>query len=83
MLAKQPDWWFLPDWMWGYNYPNNVIKSRIPIPGCEGNFCYQLPQNVYPTPLYEIILSVIIFLFLWKIRKKLIYLVCYFLFILY
>ena len=70
IAAKQPDWWFLPDWMWGYNYPNNVINAGIPIPGCEGNFCYQLPQNVYPTPLYEIILSLIIFLFLWKIRKK-------------
>ena len=35
---NQPDWWFLPDWMWFYNYPNNVINEGIPIPGCEGKF---------------------------------------------
>lgn len=69
--ATKPEWMsFLPDWIWSYNYPNNVINSGIPIPGCEGNFCYQLAENVYPTPFYEIIMAGLIFLFLWKIRKK-------------
>ena len=70
VASNQPDWWFLPDWMWSYNYPNNVINEGIPIPGCEGNFCYQLAENVYPTPFYEIIMAGLIFLFLWSIRKK-------------
>ena len=70
VASNQPDWWFLPDWMWSYNYPNNVINEGIPIPGCEGNFCYQLAENVYPTPFYEIIMAGLIFLFLWSIRTK-------------
>lgn len=70
IAASQPDWWFLPDWIWSYNYPNNVINEGVRIPGCDGNFCYQLSENVYPTPFYEIIMAGIIFLFLWNIRKK-------------
>ena len=69
IITKQPDWWFLPDWMWGYNYPNNVINVVFQFQ-LRVIFVIEVPQNVYPTPLYEIILSLIIFLFLWKIRKK-------------
>ena len=69
--ASKPEWMsFLPDWMWSYNYPNNVINEGILIPGCEGNFCNQLAENVYPTPFYEIIMAGLIFVFLWNIRKK-------------
>ena len=69
--ALKPDWMsFLPDWMWSYNYPNNVINAGELIPGCEGNFCHQLAENVYPTPFYEIIMAGLIFVFLWSIRKK-------------
>ena len=69
--AAKPDWLsFLPDWMWSYNYPNNVINAGELIPGCEGNFCHQLAENVYPTPFYEIIMAGLIFVFLWSIRKK-------------
>jgi len=70
IATQQPDWWFLPDWIWSYNYPNNVLGRGIPIPGCEGNFCNQLAENVYPTPFYEIIMAGLIFVFLWNIRKK-------------
>jgi len=69
--ASKPDWMsFLPDWMWSYNYPNNVINAGELIPGCEGNFCHQLAENVYPTPFYEIIMAGLIFVFLWNIRKR-------------
>ena len=69
--ASKPDWMsFLPDWMWSYNYPNNVINAGELIHGCEGNFCHQLAENVYPTPFYEIIMAGLIFVFLWNIRKK-------------
>jgi phosphatidylglycerol---prolipoprotein diacylglyceryl transferase len=69
--ASKPEWMsFLPDWMWSYNYPNNVINSGELIPGCEGRFCHQLADHVYPTPFYEIIMAGLIFVFLWNIRKR-------------
>ena len=69
--AAKPEWMsFLPDWMWSYNYPNNVINQGERIPDCVGNFCYQLAENVYPTPFYEIIMAGLIFVFLWNIRKR-------------
>jgi prolipoprotein diacylglyceryltransferase len=61
---------WLPDWAWSYTYPNNVIGEGVRIPGCEGPYCYQLPQGVFPTPLYEIIASLFLFAVLWSIRKK-------------
>jgi len=27
--VAQPTWWFLPDWLWSYNYPNNVNNDGI------------------------------------------------------
>ena len=30
---------FLPDWMWSYNYPNNVINAGVPIEGCTKLAC--------------------------------------------
>ena len=81
--ASKPEWMsFLPDWMWSYNYPHNVnstigsVDEKImkEIEGCEGTFwdpyCYELAYPVYPTPIYEIIMAGIIFIFLWSIRKK-------------
>lgn len=68
--AKPFSW--LPDWAWSYTYPNNVIGEGVPIPGCEGPYCSQLPAGVYPTPLYEIIAALLLFAFLWSIRKKVI-----------
>jgi prolipoprotein diacylglyceryl transferase len=61
---------WLPDWAWAYNYPNNVISEGVPIPDCTGQYCNVLPQAVYPTPLYEIIAALLIFAFLWSIRKR-------------
>jgi phosphatidylglycerol---prolipoprotein diacylglyceryl transferase len=61
---------FLPDWLWSYTYPHNVIEAGIPIPGCVGKHCTVLPVGVYPTPLYEAIVCILLFVFLWSIRKK-------------
>lgn len=60
----------LPDWFWSYRYPHNVINEGVPIPGCTGPHCMILPQGVYPTPLYEIIMCLVLFSILWLIRKK-------------
>ena len=55
VAGPQPDWWFLPDWLWSQTYPHNVINEGIPIQGCEARYCMELAQGVYPTPLYEVI----------------------------
>ncbi|MEY2938439.1 MAG: hypothetical protein RL062_1028, partial [Bacteroidota bacterium] len=50
---------FLPDWLWSYDYPNNVNGMGIPItqgvvfPG----YGTHLEIPVFPTPLYETILA--------------------------
>jgi prolipoprotein diacylglyceryltransferase len=61
---------FLPDWAWSYTYPNNVVGEGMHISGCRGPYCYELVDGVYPTPLYEIIASILLFFFLWSIRKR-------------
>ncbi len=67
----KPNWLsWAPDWMWSFKYPHNVINEGIPIPGCEGKFCHELAVGVYPTPFYEVIMCLLIFAFLWSIRKK-------------
>ncbi len=80
--AAKPFSW-LPDWMWAYNYPNNVIEAGVPIPGCVGEYCYQLPLAVWPTSVYEFLMGATIFLILMALRKKLVVpglLFCVFLF---
>ena len=27
IAAAIPEWWFLPEWMWSYDFPNNVAQS--------------------------------------------------------
>lgn len=61
---------WLPDWMWAYNYPNNVNEAGVPIPGCVGKYCNELNPPVYPTPLYEIVVCLLLFALLWSVRKK-------------
>ena len=69
-LNPKPEWMsFLPDWMWSYNFPHNVINAGIPIEGCTGRFCMQLANPVWPTAFYEVVMSLIIFGILWSIRK--------------
>jgi prolipoprotein diacylglyceryl transferase len=61
---------FLPDWCFAFTYPHNVNGEGIPIPGCVGDHCAMLPLPVFPTPLYEILMCLILFAVLWSIRKK-------------
>jgi len=71
-LDPKPGWLcFIPDWAWSFTYPHNVINDGILIPGCFGSNCHILAQPVYPVPLYETTIGLIIFLILWFIRKKL------------
>lgn len=68
--AAQPGWWFLPDWLWSFDYPQNVLNEGIPIEGCTGNYCSKLDPGVYPTPFYEAIMAFVIGGILWGIRKR-------------
>lgn len=68
-LNPKPFTW-LPDWFWSYQYPHNVVNAGVPIPGCVGNYCNQLPEGVYPTTFYEVIIMFILFLIVWMVRKK-------------
>lgn len=68
--ASKPSWLsWAPDWAWSYTYPNNVIREGVPIPGCTGDFCFQLPESVFPTPLYEIIMALFLAAVLWGLRR--------------
>ena len=70
-LKPKPEWLnSFPDWIWGYDFPNNVINAGIYIDGCTGKFCSVLPQPVWPTALYEVIMCIILFSILWLIRKR-------------
>lgn len=48
---------FLPEWLWAETYPNNILTGA------------PLPAPVYPTSLYEFAAGVLLFGFLWLIRK--------------
>ncbi len=70
-LNPKPEWLnFLPDWCWAYTYPNNVLNAGIPIKDCVGKYCHELAIPVYPTAVYEIVASLLLFGLLWSIRKK-------------
>jgi len=69
--AAKPGWLgWAPDWLWSYNYPNNVLRDGVPIDGCTGEYCNQLAQAVYPTPLYEAIVCIGLFFLLWNLRTR-------------
>ncbi|MDP9080204.1 MAG: prolipoprotein diacylglyceryl transferase [Bacteroidota bacterium] len=66
----KPNWLqWLPDWMWSFKYPHNEINAGAPIKGCVGNFCNELINGVYPTPFYEVVLCMLLFIFMWAIRR--------------
>jgi len=67
-LASKPS--FLPDWAWSYQYPHNVLEEGVPIAGCVGPFCNQLPAGAFPTPLYEAVACIVLFGVLWGVRKR-------------
>jgi phosphatidylglycerol---prolipoprotein diacylglyceryl transferase len=63
-----PQW--IPDWLWASDFPHNVINSGVHIPGCHGPNCMVLNHPVFPTSLYESIISFILFGVLWIMRLR-------------
>lgn len=68
LAVKGPS--FLPNWLFGYAYPHNVIGEGFKIAGCNGPYCSYLPLPVFPTPFYETIVCVGLFFVIWSLRKK-------------
>jgi len=67
----KPAWLgFLPDWMWAFDFPHNVINEGNRINSCTGDHCFVLSVPVYPTSFYETVMGCIIFVVLWLTRKK-------------
>lgn len=48
---------FIPDWLWGETYPNNILGLTLPESG------------VYPTSVYEFLMASLLFGVLWSLRK--------------
>jgi len=78
--APKPGW--IPQWLWSYDYPNNVNAVLGPHRGgysgvlitdgtCFEGYCTHLVPGVFPTPLYEVIMCFILFGALWWLRKRL------------
>lgn len=65
---KAPD--FLPRSWFAQNYAHNVNSEGMYIQGCQGNWCGQLPIAVFPTPIYETIMALMIFGILWWLRRR-------------
>ena len=61
---------WLPDWVWAFDFPHNVIDEGVPIPGCVGKHCMVLPEPVYPTSFYEATVCIGLFFVLWSFRKN-------------
>jgi phosphatidylglycerol:prolipoprotein diacylglycerol transferase len=55
VTSPAPAW--LPDWLWAQTYDGNIAGATIPPPG------------VYPTPIYETLMSLAAFAVLWRLRK--------------
>jgi len=64
---------FLPDWIWSYTYPNNVIRAGERMEICSdplGVYCYELAHPVYPTAVYEALMGIILFAIIWNLRNS-------------
>ncbi len=75
LIGNEPQTYFpapggLPRWLFGMNYPHNVGYEGMAIQGCTGEYCNVLPVSVFPTPIYEAIVCVMLFFVLWAVRKR-------------
>ncbi len=75
MIGNAPHTFFpapagFPRWLFGMNYPHNVGHEGMLISGCTGEYCNVLLVSVFPTPVYEAIVCILLFFVLWSLRKR-------------
>jgi phosphatidylglycerol---prolipoprotein diacylglyceryl transferase len=70
VASAKPSWWFLPDWMWSFDFPHNVGHAGKIIEGCTFRYHHVLETRVFPTSFYETVVLLTLFALLWRIRKK-------------
>ncbi len=63
---------YLPRNLVAQNYAYNVNDEGAFIEGCDSGWCSQLPVPVFPTPLYETVMGLLIFGMLWFLRKRIV-----------
>lgn len=76
--AAKPGWLsWLPDGAWATQYPHHVLNTpntdpvpSIAVSNCSWDYCMQLSEPVYPTPLYEVMMMIVVFGILWSLRKR-------------
>lgn len=75
--APKPGWLsWAPDWLWAFNYPNNVNGWCSPTgpgpdaPACSFSVTPYLVQPVFPTPVYEILMALVITVILIYIARR-------------
>ncbi len=69
--SPKPEWLsWLPDFLWAYDYPHNVAGEGSIIPNCDGHFCRVLDVPVFPTPIWETIMCVLLGIGLILLAKK-------------
>lgn len=71
MLSK-PKWLsWMPNWMWAFNFPHNVLRQGKFIRDCTDNsYCTELTYPVFPTSFYESVICLLFFVIIWSIRNK-------------
>lgn len=70
-LNAKPGWLsWLPDWMWSYNFPHNVVNEGIAIDNCTGKYCAVLEHGVYPTSFYDFLIMTALFVTFLLIRNR-------------
>lgn len=68
---SQPQWLaWVPDWLWASDFPHNVANQGVPLLNCHGQHCMVLSEPVFPTSLYESMISFISFGVLWIMRTR-------------
>jgi len=65
---QAPNW--LPRWSVAMNYAHNVNNEGVKMTNCLGDYCHVLPVSVFPTPIYEAIACILLFVVLWRMRKR-------------
>jgi phosphatidylglycerol---prolipoprotein diacylglyceryl transferase len=66
--STKPTW--IPHFLWGCNYPNNVLNEGVVIENMSCKYFHVLNNQVFPTSLYEFILALIGFFILFVNSSK-------------